>query len=99
MVVKQVEIKLMSKEKFVFFDAKDGRVEVHINRVLIGSADKSSDLADLLIKAKVSLENDELYHSSSVDFASEYGFSDNSGAYRIIEPALEILDRVDPKII
>ena len=80
----------MSICKFVFFNAKDGKVELSVNRAVVGFAGNSAELVDLLQKAEVTLD-DNLSHSSSVDFAAEYGFSDDNGAYRIIEPALDRL--------
>jgi len=80
----------MSICKFVFFNAKDGKVELSVNRNVVGSANNSAELVDLLQKAEVTLD-DNMSHSSSVDFATEYGFSDDNGAYRIIEPALDRL--------
>jgi hypothetical protein len=81
----------MNKPKFVFFDAVDGKVALQINGDLVGSVSNSGELITLLKQSKVSNE-DVIYHSSSVDFATEYGFSDDNGAYRIIEPALDCME-------
>jgi hypothetical protein len=80
----------MQRAKFVFFNAEAGCVSVTINSVPVGAVNNSEDLVALLQQSGVTLE-DEMFHSSSVDFATEYGFSDDNGAYRIIEPALEML--------
>ena len=80
----------MSKSRFVFFDAKDGQVTVSINQVLVGVASDSEELVAILQENGVTVA-DEMFHSSSVDFAAEEGFADDNGAYDIIEPALELI--------
>jgi hypothetical protein len=78
----------MSKSRFVFFGATNGQVTVSINHVLVGVASCSEDLVTILKENGVTLA-DEMFQSSSVDFAAEEGFADDRGAYNIIEPALE----------
>ena len=78
----------MSKSRFVFFGAKDGQITVSINQVLVGVASDSEHLVAILQENGVTLA-DEMFQSSSVDFAAEEGFADDNGAYDIIEPALE----------
>ena len=78
----------MSKSRFVFFGAKDGQVTVSINQVLVGVASDSEQMVAILRENGVTLA-DEMFQSSSVDFAAEEGFADDNGAYDIIEPALE----------
>lgn len=80
----------MSKSRFVFFGAKDGQVTVSIDQVLVGAAGCSESLVDILKENGVTLA-DDMFHSSSVDFAAEEGFADDNGAYDIIEPALELI--------
>jgi hypothetical protein len=80
----------MSKARFVFFSAANGAIDVTIDNALVGSAVCSEELVAILRQQGVTLE-DEMFHSSSVDFAAEEGFEDDNGAYNIIEPALEIL--------
>jgi hypothetical protein len=80
----------MSKSRFVFFDAKDGQITVSINQVLVGVASDSKQLVDILQENGVTLA-DEMFQSSSVDFAAEQGFADDNGAYDIIDPALELI--------
>jgi acyl-CoA thioesterase len=80
----------MSKSQFVFFGAKDGQVTVSINQVLVGLASDSEQLVDILQENGVTLA-DEMFQSSSVDFAAQEGFADDNGAYDIIEPALELM--------
>ena len=80
----------MSKLRFVFFGAKDGQVTVSINQVLVGVVNDSEQLVAILRENGVTLA-DEMFQSSSVDFAAEEGFADDNGAYDIIEPALELI--------
>ena len=80
----------MSKSRFVFFGAKDGQVTVSIDQVNVGSASDIDQLVAILEENGVTLA-DEMFHSSSVDFAAEEGFADDNGAYDIIEPALELI--------
>ena len=80
----------MSKSRFVFFGAKDGQVTVSINQVMVGVASCSEELVAILQENGVTLE-DEMFQSSSVDFAAEEGFADDNGAYNIIEPALAVM--------
>jgi hypothetical protein len=80
----------MSKSRFVFFGAKDGQVTVSIDHVLVGVASCSEELIVILQENGVTLE-DEMFQSSSVDFAAEEGFADDNGAYDIIEPALAVM--------
>jgi hypothetical protein len=80
----------MSKSRFVFFGAKDGQVTVSINHVDVGVASDSEQLIAILKENGVTLA-DDMFQSSSVDFAAEEGFADDRGAYNIIEPALELI--------
>jgi hypothetical protein len=56
----------------------------------VGSAVCSEELVAILREQNVTAE-DEMFQSSSVDFAAEEGFKDDNGAYNIIEPALEVI--------
>jgi hypothetical protein len=80
----------MSKARFVFFSASNGAVNVTIDNILVGSAVCSEELVAILREQNVTAE-DEMFQSSSVDFAAEEGFEDDNGAYNIIEPALEVI--------
>jgi hypothetical protein len=80
----------MSKSRFVFFGAKDGQVTVSIDHVMVGAASDSEQLVAILQENGVTLA-DEMFQSSSVDFAAEEGFADDRGAYDIIEPALVVM--------
>ena len=80
----------MQQAKFVFFNAEDAQVKVSIAQQVVGFADNATALAQLL-KANSVTQNDDLFFSSSVDFASEEGFANDSAAHAIIEDAVDML--------
>ena len=59
--------------RFVFFSAADGRVEVSIDQQPVGSASTAEELCGILMKHGVSAA-DDCYCSSSIDFCEEEGF-------------------------
>ena len=77
-------------ERFVCFNAEEKGISVTIEHEKAGWAANAADLAAILIKNRVSLVNDRVYHSSDVDFASEEGFADNDGAHQMINDAFNI---------
>lgn len=72
--------------RFVFFSADEGRIEVDIDGVVIGSADSADSLRKLLEDNDVTFQ-DDLAKSSSIDFCEEYGF-DYGQAEAILNKAL-----------
>ena len=80
----------MQQAKFVFFNAEDAQVKVSIAQQVVGFADNATALAQLL-KANSVTQNDDLFFSSSVDFASEEGFANDNAAHDIIESAVAML--------
>ena len=75
---------------FVYFNAEDAQVKLSIDSKVIGYADNAQQLANLLSANNVTADND-MYFSSSVDFASEEGFATDSAAHAIIEDAIDML--------
>jgi len=75
---------------FVYFNAEDAPVKLSIDSKVIGYADNAQQLANLLSANNVTANN-EMYFSSSVDFASEEGFATDSAAHAIIEDAIDML--------
>ena len=75
---------------FVYFNAEDAQVKLSIDSKVIGYADNAQQLANLLSANNVTANN-EMYFSSSVDFASEEGFANDSAAHAIIEDAIDML--------
>ena len=76
--------------KFVYFTAKGGSIDVSIDQNYIGSASTVRQMQALLEDNNVTLD-DNLMHSSSIDFAEEEGFATNDCAHAIIDDALEQL--------
>lgn len=76
-------------DRFVFFSATKGRVEVFIEDDSIGKADNSVSLSEILRANNITWQ-DTLAKSSSIDFCEEYGFEEG-GADVIIDEALATL--------
>ena len=76
--------------KFVYFTAKGGSIDVSVDQNYIGSASTAQQMQALLEDNNVTLD-DNLMHSSSIDFATEEGFATDSCAHDIIDAALEQL--------
>lgn len=75
---------------FVYFNAEDAQVKLSIDSNVVGYADNAQQLANLLSANNVTADN-EMYFSSSVDFASEEGFANDNAAHDIIESAVAML--------
>lgn len=76
--------------KFVFFGADQGKISVEVDKRWAGTASTAQELADLLAAHRVDVDTASMYHSSSVDFASEEGFATDNCAHNIIESALDL---------
>jgi hypothetical protein len=83
----------MSKAKFVFLNAEYGSIVVSINKEPVACAFTAKELAEVFTANNVT-EADDIYFSSSVDFASEEGFETDDDAHAIINEALELVDIV-----
>ena len=70
-----------------YLNAEDGNVEFYADHTLVGRADNAEDLADILINNDVA---EAVYGSSSMDFASEYGFDHDEGASNLLDEAVAI---------
>ena len=75
---------------FVYFNAENAQVKLSIDSNVIGYADNAQQLANMLRANNVTQDN-EMYFSSSVDFASEEGFANDNAAHEIIESAVALL--------
>ena len=75
---------------FVFFNAEDAQVKLSIDSNVVGYADNAKQLANMLRSNNVTTEQD-MYFSSSVDFASEEGFATDNCAHNIREDAVAML--------
>ena len=75
---------------FVYFNAEDAQVKLSIDSNVVGYADNAKQLANMLRSNNVTTEQD-MYFSSSVDFASEEGFATDNCAHNIIDDAVAML--------
>ena len=75
---------------FVYFNAEDAQVKLSIDSNVVGYADNAQQLANMLRSNNVTAEQD-MYFSSSVDFASEEGFATDNCAHNIIDDAVAML--------
>lgn len=76
--------------KFVFFGADQGKISVEVDKRWAGTASTAQELADLLAAHSVDVDTATMYHSSSVDFASEEGFATDNCAHALIDTALDL---------
>ena len=80
----------MTKES-VFIDAQNGGIGVYIgagNKV--GFAKTAKTLKYILDTKKVNVFEDDIFFTSSMDFASEYGFADNGDARKFFNDAIKL---------
>ena len=76
--------------RFVFFSATNGQIQVTIDDRVAGYANDADQLLAILEFNRVSFA-DRMYNSSTIDFASEEGFESNDCAHTIINSALEMV--------
>jgi hypothetical protein len=80
----------MSKAKFVFLNAEGGSIVVSINKTPVDCAFTAKELAKIFTANKVKA-SDDIYCSSSIDFASEEGFANDEAAHKMINKALKLI--------
>ena len=76
--------------RYVCFNAEDRGVRVTIEEDRVGWADNAGDLAAILMAHDISLSGDACFSSSSMDFATEYGFATDDGANEMLADAFNI---------
>lgn len=74
---------------FVFLNAEDRGIVVSIDQQVVGRAVNAMELAELFAVNNITTEND-IFCSSSIDFAAEEGFDGDSDAHNMIDEALGI---------
>jgi len=74
-------------KKIDFVSARDGKLELHMGDKIKSSADPII-LADIMSKHGF---DDTVMASSSMDFASEYGFKTDDGAKKLYQNAMGLL--------
>ncbi len=75
--------------KAKFLNCKDGTVEVTMDNNDIHTFTSSEEMAEFIRDNGYNVLED-VYCSSSMDFASEYGFQTDSGAWDMVQEALDI---------
>ena len=71
-----------------YVDATDGKLEFFANKVSVGSSNDPAELAAIIIENGLA---EVMYGSSSMDFASEYGFENNDGASLLLKRTFELV--------
>lgn len=86
MITKRIDD--MNKVKFV--KAKDGTVEITMDNETVHVFTSSQEVADFCSQYPYGTDLfGNAYASSSMDFASEYGFQTDNGAWEMLEAGLE----------
>ena len=76
----------------VFIDAENGGVSVHIGaNNKVGIAKTAKMLKYILDTKKVNVFEDDVFFTSSMDFANEEGFADQDGAKEIFYSAQNMI--------
>ena len=81
----------MQNTNYVFLNADDAAIVVHVNNAVVGAAHTAAELAALFTANNVNVSTDTIMCSSSIDFASEEGFATDDCAHNIIENAVAML--------
>lgn len=71
-----------------FIAAHEGGIQMYSNNGIVGYA-KSVDSIAYVLKSKGIA--DCAFHSSSMDFADEYGFENYDGAWNLFDAAMELV--------
>lgn len=81
----------MQNTNYVFLNAEDCAIVVSVNNSVVGFAYNAKQLVELFIQHNINVLTDDIYCSSSLDFATEEGFATDSCAHNIIDAALDML--------
>ena len=71
-----------------FISAHEGGIQMYANDGLVGYAKTANSIAYVLKSKGVA---SSAFHSSSMDFADEYGFENHDGAWNLFEAAMELV--------
>ena len=76
----------------VFLNAQNAAIVVTVNNKIVATDVQSSDaLVQVFLTHNIDVLNDVIMCSSSIDFAEEEGFENDSAAHNIIDEAFELL--------
>ena len=74
-----------------FVTAKNGKIELMSDKTVVASSEDASVLANVMYDHGMA---DAVFHSSSMDFASEDGFENDGDAWGIFDEALKMYNWV-----
>ena len=78
----------MQNTNYVFLNAADAAIVVHVNNVQVAAAYTAAQLAAVFTQHNINVLKDTIMCSSSIDFAAEEGFATDDCAHALIEDAL-----------
>ena len=82
----------MQTTNYVFLNAADAAIAVHVNNTVVATDVQTADaLVEVFLQNNINVLTDTIMCSSSIDFAEEEGFATDNCAHNIIEAALEQL--------
>jgi hypothetical protein len=80
--------------KFVFFNALDGGIILHLSETKIGFATSPYQLAGMMHAQGIKPDEDSFYFNSDCNYAIEHGFTDGNGAHNFITEAIDHLRKL-----
>ena len=82
----------MQNTNYVFLNAADAALQVHVNNVCVAADVQTPDaLVEVFLQHNIDVLADTIMCSSSIDFAQEEGFATDDCAHALIDTALEQL--------
>ncbi len=76
----------------VFLNAQNAAIVVTVNNVVVANDVQTADaLVQVFLTHNINVLNDVVMCSSSIDFAEEEGFANDSAAHNIIDAAFDAL--------
>jgi hypothetical protein len=79
---------MIHQNEIDFISAHEGGIQMYANDGLVGYAKTANSIAYVLKSKGVA---SSAFHSSSMDFADEYGFENYDGAWNLFEAAMELV--------
>ncbi len=76
----------------VFLNAQNAAIVVTVNNVVVATDVQTADaLVQVFLTHNINISTDVIMCSSSIDFAEEEGFDNDSAAHNIIDAAFDAL--------
>ena len=87
-----IEGNIMQTTNNVFLNAQNAAIVVTVNNVVVANDVQTADaLVQVFLTHNINILNDVIMCSSSIDFAEEEGFANDSAAHNIIDAAFDTL--------